>query len=55
MDDDIYDDQPPWASPEIQQAYEAALGKFILSFNRLDNLLTEITETVWSTLNVTTC
>jgi hypothetical protein len=40
------DDDIPWASPEIQANYEAALGRFILAFNRLDNHLTEIIETV---------
>lgn len=39
------DDGVPWASPEIRQQYEAALGRFILAFNELDNLLTEIIET----------
>lgn len=38
------DDDVPWASPEIRQQYEAALGRFILAFNELDNLLTEIIE-----------
>jgi hypothetical protein len=40
------DDDIPWASPEIQESYEAALGRFILAFNRVDNLLTEIIEIV---------
>lgn len=35
------DDDTPWASPEIQEAYEAALGRFLLVFNRIDNLLSE--------------
>jgi hypothetical protein len=39
-------DEPPWASPAIQEAYEAALGRFLLSFNRLDNLLSEVIEVV---------
>ncbi|ABD89454.1 hypothetical protein [Rhodopseudomonas palustris] len=38
------DDDVPWGSPEIRQQYEAALGRFILAFNELDNLLTEIIE-----------
>jgi hypothetical protein len=48
MDDDgdYGDEEVPWASPEIQQNYEAALGRFMLAFNRLDNLLGEIIETV---------
>jgi hypothetical protein len=40
------DDDTPWASPEIRQNYEAALGRFILAFNQVDNELTEIIETV---------
>jgi hypothetical protein len=40
------DDETPWASPEIRQNYEAALGRFILAFNQVDNQLTEIIETV---------
>lgn len=36
------DDDTPWASPEIQEAYEAALGRFLLAFNRLDNLMSEV-------------
>lgn len=45
MTDEARDeDDVPWASPEIRQEYEAALGRFILAFNELDNLLTEIIE-----------
>jgi len=43
---EIDEDGVPWASPKIQAAYEAALGRFIVAFNRLDNLLTEVLETV---------
>src|SRR5271169_91526 len=55
-DDDILknewlsDDDVPWASPEIQQNYEAALGRFMLAFNRLDNILGEILSTVLTRL-----
>jgi hypothetical protein len=42
--DDDYD--PPFASPEIQESYEAALGRFIVAFNQMDNLLSRIIETV---------
>lgn len=35
----------PWASREIRQLHEAALGRFVLAFNELDNRLTEIIET----------
>jgi hypothetical protein len=44
-------DDVPWASPEIRQQYEAALGRFILAFNELDNLLTEIIETTLERLD----
>jgi hypothetical protein len=40
------DDAEPWASPEIQQNYETALGRFIVAFNAVDNLLSQIVETV---------
>src|ERR1700731_3246157 len=43
---DFDEDGVPWASPEIQRDYEAALGRFMLAFNRLDNLLTELIKTV---------
>jgi hypothetical protein len=45
------DDDVPWASPEIRQQYEAALGRFILAFSELDNLLTEIIETTLERLD----
>jgi hypothetical protein len=44
QDDDDYD--PPFASPEIQKSYEAALGRFIVAFNQMDNLLTRVVEMV---------
>ena len=40
------DDGTPWASPEIRANYEAALGRFILAFNQVDNQLTDIIETI---------
>lgn len=43
---DFDDDDVPWASPEIQTDYEAALGRFIVAFNAVDNLLTRMIETV---------
>ena len=39
FDDWSSDEDIPWASPEIQQNYEVALGRFMLGFNRLDNRL----------------
>jgi len=38
------EDGVPWASEEIQKDYEAALGAFLVAFNRLDNLLTRVIE-----------
>jgi hypothetical protein len=49
-DDEPDDDDIPWASPEIRQSYEAALGRFILEFNQVDNLLGDIIETVLTRL-----
>jgi RNA polymerase sigma factor (sigma-70 family) len=43
-------DDVPWSSPEIRIAYEAALGRFILEFNRVDYLLGEVIETVMTRL-----
>jgi hypothetical protein len=45
-EDSDSDDDTPWASPEIRTNYEAALGRFILAFNQIDNQLTDIIETV---------
>lgn len=39
-------DDTPWASPEIQNGYEAALGRFLLAFNRLDNIISEVISTM---------
>jgi hypothetical protein len=46
MSDEQDDDGVPWASPEIQQNYEVALGRFVLAFNELDNLLGKLIKTV---------
>lgn len=43
---ELDEDGVPWASPKIQATYEAALGRFMVAFNRLDNLLTEVLGTV---------
>jgi hypothetical protein len=48
--DDFDDDEPPFASPEIQELYEAALGRFIVTFNQMDNLLTRVVETILTRL-----
>ncbi|MBV8191288.1 MAG: hypothetical protein JO339_28900 [Alphaproteobacteria bacterium] len=39
---DWHDETEPWADPEIQKGYQAALGEFIVTFNRLDAALTKI-------------
>jgi hypothetical protein len=50
IDDDDFD--IPWASPEIKLNYEAALGRFILEFNRIDNFLTKLIDTVLARLKL---
>jgi hypothetical protein len=40
------DGDPPFASPEIRLNYEAALGRFILEFNQVDNLLATIIDMI---------
>jgi hypothetical protein len=35
-------DDIPWAPPHIRLEYEAALGKFMLAYNQLDHLLSEV-------------
>ena len=44
------EDDGPWASPEIREGYEAALGRFMLEFNEIDNRLTEVIEIVLTRL-----
>lgn len=45
MIDLVDDDDPtPWADPQIQAEYEAALGSFLVSFNRLENLLGDLLQ-----------
>ena len=39
---DWHDETEPWADPEIQKGYQAALGEFIVTFNRLDAGLTTL-------------
>lgn len=38
------DDDIPWADPAIQTDYEAALGLFLVRFNRLENLIGDLLE-----------
>lgn len=40
------DDDVTWASPEIREKYESALGKFLLTFNQIDFTVLQLTETV---------
>jgi hypothetical protein len=47
--DEDYEDIP-FASPEIRQAYEAALGRFMLAFNEIDNRVTKLIDTVLTRL-----
>ena len=42
MTEDGFDDDVPLASPEIRESYEAALGRFILAFNQVDNVLSKV-------------
>src|SRR5262249_25144149 len=42
---DFDDDDGPWASPEIRENYEIELGRFLLEFNQIENLLGTIIET----------
>lgn len=41
-----YQDDPPFADPAIQLEYEAALGRFLVAFNKIDNELTDLIRTV---------
>lgn len=38
------EDDIPWADPAIQTDYEAALGLFLVRFNRLENLIGDLLE-----------
>lgn len=39
-------DDTPWADPQIQIDYEAALGRFLVAFNRIDNEVSQLISTV---------
>jgi hypothetical protein len=52
-DSDEDDEAIPFASPEIREAYEAALGRFMLAFNEIDNRLTELIDTILTRLGRT--
>jgi hypothetical protein len=45
-EDDFFDDNIPWADAAIRQGYDAALGRCMLGFNQLDNLLGKILKTI---------
>lgn len=36
---DNWEDDIPWADPQIQRNYEAALGRFLVRFNRIENAI----------------
>jgi hypothetical protein len=36
------EDEPPWADPQIQKDYEATLGAFLVSFNRLEDVVSKL-------------
>lgn len=36
------DDDVPWADPAIRAGYESALGQFIVAFNEMDHLVSQI-------------
>lgn len=36
------DDDTPWADPQIQLDYQAALGEFVVEFNRLDDTVSKV-------------
>ncbi len=44
-------DNEPWADPQIRQNYEQAIGKFLLVYNQIDNLVLEIIRTVLKNLD----
>ena len=37
-----YDDHVPWADPKIQADYEAALGRFLVGFNRIEAMVSDL-------------
>jgi hypothetical protein len=51
--DSDYDDDfdPPFVGPEIRESYEAALGRFLLAFNEIDNRITELIERLLNRLH----
>jgi hypothetical protein len=51
--DAFFDDDVPSADVNIQRGYEAALGRCMLAFNQLDNLLGKILKTVLARLGRT--
>ncbi|WP_282611016.1 hypothetical protein [Pelagibius sp. Alg239-R121] len=41
---DEYDDDGPWFDPEKRPNYEAALGRFLVSFNRIENQISRLID-----------
>jgi hypothetical protein len=44
------DDDVPWTDPAIELEYKAALGDFVVEFNRLDNLVSRLISNVFEEL-----
>lgn len=49
--DDLGDDDIPWADPQIQKDYEAALGAFLVRFNRIENMIARLVRHALSRLD----
>lgn len=50
-DDPMWDDDTPSADPQIQIDYEAALGRFLVAFNKVDNELEGLINTLLTCLS----
>ena len=48
--DTIDDDDVRWTDPAIKLEYKAALGDFVVQFNRLDNLVSRLISNVFEML-----
>lgn len=42
MSDDWDDSDVPWADPKIQAEYEVALGRFLVAFNRIEIIISDL-------------
>lgn len=52
-DDRFWQDDIPWADPQIQLDYEAALGRFLVRFNRVENAVDNLITMALEKLNRT--